>query len=47
MAYTPERASLRAYKRLKRKFQSEVFNGLGFFRFVAYWFTIRRAKARR
>jgi hypothetical protein len=36
--------SNRHYRRFKRKFQSEAFNGLGLFRYIRYWFAIRRMK---
>jgi hypothetical protein len=40
--YGDRLASKRAFCRFKRKFQSEAFNGLGLFRFITYWFAIRR-----
>jgi hypothetical protein len=42
MTYTQQNASKRAFRRFKRKFQSEAFNGIGLLRFVRYWFAIRR-----
>ncbi len=47
MSYTPQNASKRAFRRFKRKFHSEAFNGLGLLRFIRYWFAIRRMKKER
>lgn len=41
-SHTAQNAAKRVFRRFKRKFQSEAFNGLGLFRFITYWFAIRR-----
>jgi hypothetical protein len=46
MTYSPQLASKRAFRRFKRKFHSEAFNGLGLglVAFVRYWFAIKRMR---
>ena len=43
MAYTQERASKRAYNKMKRVFSSRLYCGqIGLFGMLRYWFKVRR-----
>jgi hypothetical protein len=43
MAYTQERASKRAYNRMKHVFSSRLYCGqVGLFGIIRYWFKVRR-----
>lgn len=43
MAYTQERATKRAYNKMKHAFSSRLYNGqVGLLSIIGYWFKVRR-----